>query len=226
MRAKAWGVREGVALIKHLLQLLANGMAWHTRWKVNEDKRDGEMKKKKGRRDESWTANEKRESKEDGNRRWVTLWHPLTKRIVCLTYSIHIYKLTRWTNIRSMWTLRAYFRPTTDTTSGQPTNHPYICVLKGIPEYILHMLYCRLILDTICYTNLALSLSERAKTHLCCVPFSCYKRGRWILWVIFDSTKYVSPARTRDKQTFSPNCPRQSAIFAASLPTISFSTLN
>lgn len=28
---------------------------------------------------------------------------------------------------------------------NRPTNHPYICVLKGIPEYILHMLYCRLI---------------------------------------------------------------------------------
>lgn len=26
---------------------------------------------------------------------------------------------------------------------------PYICVLKGIPEYILHMLYCRLISPTI-----------------------------------------------------------------------------
>lgn len=26
-----------------------------------------------------------------------------------------------------------------------PRNHPYICVLKGIQEYILHMLYCRLI---------------------------------------------------------------------------------
>lgn len=32
-------------------------------------------------------------------------------------------------------------------TSGQPTHEPstYICVLKGIQEYILHMLYCRLI---------------------------------------------------------------------------------
>lgn len=32
---------------------------------------------------------------------------------------------------------------------NRPTNHPYICVLKGIPEYILHMLYCRLISNSI-----------------------------------------------------------------------------
>lgn len=35
----------------------------------------------------------------------------------------------------------------------------YICVLKGIPEYILHMLYCRLIFNSIPW--LALGLQER-----------------------------------------------------------------
>lgn len=43
-------------------------------------------------------------------------------------------------------------------TSGQPTHEPstYIYVLKGIQEYILHMLYCRLISN-----SAAMALEER-----------------------------------------------------------------
>lgn len=35
-----------------------------------------------------------------------------------------------------------------DGHDQQPTHHPYICVLKGIPEYILHMLYYCLIFNS------------------------------------------------------------------------------
>lgn len=51
-------------------------------------------------------------------------------------------------------------------TSGQPTHEPstYICVLKGIQEYILHMLYCRLISN-----SEAMALEEIAVNACGCV---------------------------------------------------------
>lgn len=90
--------------------------------------------------------------------RWVTSRHLLMKRIVCLTYiSPRIYKLTcpvTHTHTQSRAGVRirgAVVRGRGDmVTSGQPTHEPstYICVLKGIQEYILHMLYCRLIFNS------------------------------------------------------------------------------
>jgi len=67
-----------------------------------------------------------------------------------LSYLHRHYKLTRLvTRTQSRCVcVSAIVRGTGDmVTSGQPTHEPstYICVLKGIQEYILHMLYCRLI---------------------------------------------------------------------------------
>lgn len=93
---------------------------------------------------------------EEARYRWVTSRHLLMKRIVCLTYiSPRIYKLTCPVNTHARTQSRAGVRIRGAVvrgrgdmvTSGQPTHEPstYICVLKGIQEYILHMLYCRLI---------------------------------------------------------------------------------
>lgn len=60
-------------------------------------------------------------------------------------------------------------------TSGQPTHEPstYICVLKGIQEYILHMLYCRLISN-----SAAIALEEIAVNAYGCVLF--LRKAAWI----------------------------------------------
>lgn len=51
-------------------------------------------------------------------------------------------------------------------TSRQPIHEPstYICVLKGIQEYILHMLYCRLISN-----STAIALEEIAMGACGCI---------------------------------------------------------
>lgn len=60
-------------------------------------------------------------------------------------------------------------------TSGQPTHEPstYICVLKGIQEYILHMLYCRLI------SNSTATVLEKIAVGACvCIPSP--RKAAWI----------------------------------------------
>lgn len=60
-------------------------------------------------------------------------------------------------------------------TSGQPTHEPstYIYVLKGIQEYILHMLYCRLISN-----SAAMALEEIAVGAYGCILPS--RKATWI----------------------------------------------
>lgn len=55
---------------------------------------------------------------------------------------------------------------------NRPTNHPYICVLKGIQEYILHMLYCRLISNSAAAAALEEDRSKgaRARARECILP--------------------------------------------------------
>lgn len=110
--------------------------------------------------------------------RWVTSRHLLMKRIVCLTYIATQFIETHTpgnTHTKLCVCVSAVVRGRGDmVTSGQPTHEPstYICVLKGIQEYILHMLYCRLISN-----STAMALQEIAVGACGCI---LARKAAWI----------------------------------------------
>lgn len=81
-------------------------------------------------------------------------------------------------------------------TSGQPTHEPstYICVLKGIQEYILHMLYCRLISN-----SAAVALEEIAVGAYGCIlsPRKAQRRlTRKLSRILPRNSECISSSRT------------------------------
>lgn len=80
-------------------------------------------------------------------------------------------------------------------TSGQPTHEPstFICVLKGIQEYILHMLYCRFISN-----STAVALEEIAVTACRCIlssPRTTRGLTRKVSRILPHNFKYESSIR-------------------------------